>query len=111
MPAVANERGWVDYPGKPSCTYRTTPSVLTAPVIDVRLATLALYAGLIVGATFWGVSADIIGRRLSWNATLFLAGIFGIAAGTANSFPVFGVWLALLGFAVGGNLVRSAISL
>jgi hypothetical protein len=40
MPAVANE--WRGYP-------------------DVRLATLALYAGLIVGATFWGCSCDVIG--------------------------------------------------
>jgi hypothetical protein len=40
MPAVANE--WVGYP-------------------HVRMATFALYAGLIVGATFWGMSCDVIG--------------------------------------------------
>lgn len=28
---------------------------------NVRFATLALYAGLICGATFWGITADIIG--------------------------------------------------
>lgn len=27
----------------------------------VKLVTLALYAGLIVGATFWGISADVVG--------------------------------------------------
>jgi hypothetical protein len=40
MPAVANE--WIGYP-------------------NVRLATLALYAGLIVGSIFWGASCDIVG--------------------------------------------------
>lgn len=40
MPAVANE--WIGYP-------------------HVRMATLALYAGLIVGAFFWGMSADVVG--------------------------------------------------
>lgn len=28
---------------------------------DTKFMTLALYAGLIVGASFWGCSADIIG--------------------------------------------------
>lgn len=40
MPAVANE--FKPYP-------------------EVRLSTLALYAGLIVGATFWGMSCDVVG--------------------------------------------------
>lgn len=29
--------------------------------IHVKFATLALYAGLIVGASFWGASCDLIG--------------------------------------------------
>lgn len=55
MPAVANE--WRGYP-------------------TVRLATLALYAGLIVGALWWGMlcgelsvifgTASIIERRAEW---------------------------------------------
>ncbi|QRW04022.1 major facilitator superfamily transporter [Ceratobasidium sp. AG-Ba] len=57
----------------------------------IAFATLALYVGLIVGATTWGVLADIIGRRLSWNITLFLSGVFGIAAGGRTIFlPVDG---------------------
>lgn len=60
MPAVANEPGWRPYP-------------------HVRMATFALYCGLIVGSTFWGVSADLIGRRPAWNATLILGAVFGIA--------------------------------
>ncbi|KAG5643086.1 hypothetical protein DXG03_001581 [Asterophora parasitica] len=40
--------------------------------VRVEFATLALYVGLILGATVWGVMADIIGRRLSFNWTLTL---------------------------------------
>lgn len=35
--------------------------------VRVEYATLAVYAGLIVGATTWGVLADMIGRKLSFN--------------------------------------------
>ncbi|KAF8823535.1 hypothetical protein HHX47_DHR10000292 [Lentinula edodes] len=48
--------------------------------VRVEYATMALYAGLILGASTWGVLADLIGRRLSFNITLFIAGVFGIAA-------------------------------
>lgn len=39
----------------------------------VEFVTLALYAGLITGATIWGCLADIIGRKLSWQLTLSIA--------------------------------------
>ncbi|GLB44762.1 putative major facilitator superfamily protein [Lyophyllum shimeji] len=72
--------------------------------VRVEFATLALYAGLIVGATVWGVMADLIGRKLSFNITLFLAGVFGIATGGAPNFVAFASFIACLGFGVGGNL-------
>jgi MFS family permease len=65
---------------------------------------MALYAGLIVGAMTWGVLADLIGRRLSFNITLFIAGVFGIAAGGANNFTTLASLVACIGFGVGGNL-------
>lgn len=92
------------------------------------MATFALYCGLIVGvssalfpstrcsaracanahylpqATFWGVSADLIGRRPAWNGTLIVGAVFGIAAGAAPSFVVFCAMIALCGFGVGGNM-------
>ncbi|KAL1750696.1 major facilitator superfamily domain-containing protein [Schizophyllum commune] len=52
----------------------------------VELATLALYVGLILGASVWGTLADVIGRKLSYNVTLLIAGLFGIAAGGAPNF-------------------------
>lgn len=39
----------------------------------VEFVTLALYAGLITGATIWGCLADVIGRKLSWQFTLSIA--------------------------------------
>ncbi|EXJ57717.1 uncharacterized protein A1O5_12507 [Cladophialophora psammophila CBS 110553] len=73
---------------------------------------LALIAGLVVGATFWGLGCDLIGRRLAFNLTLFLAGVFGTAAGAANSFVSCAVLVSFCGFGVGGNLpVDSAVFL
>lgn len=44
MPAIAAEEGFRPYPG-------------------IRMATFALYTGLIPGAFFWGMTADVWGRR------------------------------------------------
>jgi MFS family permease len=64
---------------------------------------LALIAGLVIGAGFWGFGADLIGRRLVFNTTLLIAGVFGIAAGAANSFVSCAVLCSFIGFGVGGN--------
>ncbi|KAL1693218.1 major facilitator superfamily domain-containing protein [Schizophyllum commune] len=70
----------------------------------VELATLALYVGLILGASVWGTLADVIGRKLSYNVTLLIAGLFGIAAGGAPNFVAFAALVACIGFGVGGNV-------
>ncbi|KAI9460316.1 MFS general substrate transporter [Boletus coccyginus] len=70
----------------------------------IEYAVLAEFAGMIVGATTWGVLADIIGRKVSFNATLFFGGIFGIAAGGGLDFVAFSSLIACMGFGVGGNL-------
>ncbi|WFD23160.1 hypothetical protein MEQU1_001846 [Malassezia equina] len=64
----------------------------------------ALYVGLILGAAFWGYAADIVGRRFSFNATLFICGVFGVAAGGATSFVALASLLACTGFGIGGSL-------
>ncbi|KAG1845287.1 major facilitator superfamily domain-containing protein [Suillus subalutaceus] len=71
--------------------------------VRVEYAVLAEFAGLIVGATTWGIMADLIGRRLSFNITLFLAGLFGLAAGGASNFVTFCSLIACMGFGVGGK--------
>ncbi|KAL5528270.1 hypothetical protein ACEPAF_7406 [Sanghuangporus sanghuang] len=70
----------------------------------VEYITLSLYAGLITGATFFGSLADVIGRKPSWQITLFLTGVFGIAAGGALNFVALCSLVACIGFSVGGNL-------
>ena len=52
---------------------------------DVRYTTCALFVGLCIGSAGWGIASDIIGRRLAFNATLFLAGAFGLAAGAPHT--------------------------
>ncbi|KAK7680855.1 MFS sugar transporter [Cerrena zonata] len=73
---------------------------------------LALNIGLFVGAVFWGLGCDIWGRRWSFNITLLIAGVFGLAAGGSNSFLTLASLLAVMGVGVGGNLpVDSAVFL
>ncbi|PCH42927.1 MFS general substrate transporter [Wolfiporia cocos MD-104 SS10] len=73
---------------------------------------LALNVGLFVGAVFWALGCDIWGRRWSFNFTLLIAGVFGLAAGGANDFVALAALLAVVGFGVGGNMpVDSAVFL
>jgi MFS family permease len=71
---------------------------------EVRYTTLALFLGLCIGASFWGVASDVIGRRLAFNFTLFLAGVFGLAAGGAPTWIGACALYACIGLGVGGNL-------
>lgn len=70
----------------------------------MRYTTCSLFIGLCLGAGFWGIGSDILGRRLAFNLTLCIAGIFGIAVGFApNWIGTCGMYAAL-GLGVGGNL-------
>ncbi|KAI1346379.1 major facilitator superfamily domain-containing protein [Xylaria sp. FL0043] len=66
---------------------------------------IASYAGLLVGALFWGFGADIIGRRWAFNLSLFICSGAAIVAGAAPSWASLGFFVALVGFGGGGNLV------
>lgn len=73
---------------------------------------LASNIGLFAGAVIWGIGCDIWGRRWSFNLTLLIAGIFGLAAGGSGNFVTLASLLAVLGIGVGGNLpVDSAVFL
>ncbi|UPX09320.1 Sugar (and other) transporter [Ascochyta rabiei] len=67
--------------------------------------TFALYAGLLVGALFWGFGADIIGRRIAFNITLFIASMACIVAGASPNWGALGFFISLIGFGAGGNLI------
>ncbi|KAF5987305.1 synaptic vesicle transporter SV2 [Fusarium coicis] len=67
--------------------------------------TIAAYVGMLTGALFWGFSADIIGRKYAFNITLFLCSVSCIIAGGMPNWPSLGLFIALLSFGAGGNLV------
>ncbi|KAF8267332.1 MFS general substrate transporter [Lactarius quietus] len=39
--------------------------------------------GLLVGAVFWGIGSDVWGRKLAFNLTLFITGVFAVSAGAS----------------------------
>jgi len=67
--------------------------------------TIAVYVGMLVGALFWGLSADIIGRRFAFNLSLLISSIFAIIAGASPNWIVLGLFVCLSAFGAGGNLV------
>ncbi|KAF2859428.1 putative sugar transporter [Piedraia hortae CBS 480.64] len=70
----------------------------------VRYTTMCLFIGLCIGASFWGIASDVIGRRLAFNFTLFLAGVFGLASAGAPSWIGVCALYACVGLGIGGNL-------
>ncbi|KAK6458396.1 inorganic phosphate transporter [Scheffersomyces xylosifermentans] len=61
--------------------------------------------GMILGGLFWGFSADLIGRRLAFNLSLLLSAVFTILTGTMGTMASYCIFILLLSFAAGGNLV------
>ncbi len=67
--------------------------------------TIAVYVGMLVGALFWGLGADVIGRRMAFNVSLFIASTFAIIAGASPNWIVLGLFVCLSAFGAGGNLI------
>ncbi|KAK0185039.1 MFS general substrate transporter [Armillaria mellea] len=68
--------------------------------------------GLLIGAVFWGVGSDIWGRRISFNVTLLITGVFALAGGASPNHVALSSFAALWCIGTGGNLpVDSAIFL
>ncbi|KKA20327.1 Uncharacterized protein T310_5655, partial [Rasamsonia emersonii CBS 393.64] len=70
-----------------------------------RGAQLAFYISLLVGALFWGATADIVGRKWAFNLSLFVSSVFAIAAGGAPNYVAWASLVAVSAFGSGGNLV------
>ncbi|KAJ7050574.1 MFS general substrate transporter [Mycena amicta] len=93
-----------------------TGLILTPVLLEYKFngpfLSLAANVGLLVGAIVWGIGSDICGRRWSFNLTLLIAGVFGLAAGGSGNFVQLAALLACVGAGVGGNLpVDSAVFL
>jgi MFS family permease len=54
---------------------------------------LASQVGLLVGAAIWGFSADIIGRKLAFNTSLFICAAFVLIAGGMPNYISFSAML------------------
>ncbi|KAL3430498.1 hypothetical protein BDV09DRAFT_189191 [Aspergillus tetrazonus] len=72
---------------------------------QVSYSSVAYYVGMIIGASFWGISSDLIGRKPAFNSTLAIAGIFLCAAAGTSNFIAFSALWAVIGTAAGGNVV------
>ncbi|OAQ80384.1 MFS transporter [Purpureocillium lilacinum] len=67
--------------------------------------TVSVYCGMLTGAVFWGCTADLIGRKYAFNISLFMCSVCCIVAGAMPSWASLGLFIALLGFGGGGNLI------
>lgn len=68
------------------------------------LVVTATFVGMLVGAWFWGIISDRIGRRLGFQLTIAIFAVFGLASAFAPSAVWLGVLRALTGFGLGGAL-------
>ncbi|KAH8690477.1 major facilitator superfamily domain-containing protein [Talaromyces proteolyticus] len=82
-----------------------------SPSAQLAGIALASQVGLLAGAAFWGLSADIIGRRFAFNSSLFLAAIFVIIAGGMPDYISFSALVALYSAAVGGNYILDSTNM
>ncbi|KAI9801584.1 MAG: hypothetical protein M1825_003263 [Sarcosagium campestre] len=87
---------------------------ITQPMIEleyknphpkIKGISMASAIGLLAGALFWGFSADIIGRKIAFNATLFICAISTILAGAMPNYVSFATFVAIAGFSAGGNYI------
>ncbi|KAI0291552.1 MFS general substrate transporter [Russula brevipes] len=78
---------------------------------NAPLLSLATNLGLFVGAMLWSFGCDIWGRRWSFNLTLFIGSIFGIAMGGSVTFVALASLAAVSSIGVGGNVPVDAVVL
>ncbi|RUS18529.1 major facilitator superfamily domain-containing protein [Endogone sp. FLAS-F59071] len=70
----------------------------------VGLLSSSIFAGMTLGAIFWGVLSDTRGRKLAFNWTLGITATFGLLSSVAPGFVSLCAMLFCLGFGVGGNM-------
>ncbi|KAL4915023.1 hypothetical protein BDW62DRAFT_219680 [Aspergillus aurantiobrunneus] len=75
----------------------------------VSYSSVAYYVGLILGASFWGISCDLVGRKPAFNCTLLIAGVFLCGAAGTMNFVAFSALWAVIGTAAGGNVPASSM--
>ncbi|ORY83875.1 major facilitator superfamily domain-containing protein [Protomyces lactucae-debilis] len=66
--------------------------------------TSCYFAGLAIGASFWGIMSDVWGRKPAFLCTLSTAGLFAIFLGAQANYAGLCAMAALMGTGTGGNL-------
>ena len=93
-------------------TIITPPIQREFQVERIAFLTVAKYAGLVVGATAWPMTADFIGRRSAFNITLMISSVSGLVGAGSPNFVAISTFCAFIGLGTGGNQpVDSAIFL
>ncbi|MDQ4043612.1 MAG: MFS transporter, partial [Actinomycetota bacterium] len=64
----------------------------------------ATFAGMLVGAWFWGTISDYIGRRLGFQLTVLIFALFGLLSAFAPGWEWLLVLRFITGFGLGGAL-------
>jgi sugar phosphate permease len=59
------------------------------PTAKIAGVALASQVGLLVGAAVWGFTADVIGRKLAFNTSLFICAIFVLIGGAMPNYISF----------------------
>ncbi|KAH9949774.1 MFS general substrate transporter [Amylocystis lapponica] len=95
----------------------TVTSLIITPVVNElhfqgAYLKIGQNVGTLIGLMFWGLASDVWGRRLGFNATLFITSVFAMAAGGSPNAVALCMLAGLWGIGVGGNLpVDSAVFL
>ncbi|KAK9781719.1 putative Major facilitator superfamily domain-containing protein [Seiridium cardinale] len=108
---VVNGFGWVvdNFWSQGLTAVRPAAANEFTSTVSPSFSSVAYYVGLILGASFWSASADIIGRKWAFNATILIGGLFGCAVAGAQDFVTFSSLWALIGTAAGGNVPVDSI--
>lgn len=108
---VVNGFGWMvdNFWSQGISAVRPAVAAEFGDITHLSFSSVAYYIGLVLGASFWGTSADLFGRRPAFNATILLGGIFACAVAGAQNFVAFCALWAVVGTAAGGNVPVDSI--
>ncbi|GAA5970245.1 hypothetical protein JCM11641_001635 [Rhodosporidiobolus odoratus] len=66
-------------------------------------------AGMTVGAFFWGLAVDVIGRRWAFNLSCLVASVFGLLFAAPSNYAALCFFSFMIGIGVGGNIPIDAL--
>ncbi|BGP20800.1 hypothetical protein JCM10213_008938 [Rhodosporidiobolus nylandii] len=75
-------------------------------IADSRIGDMStcFSAGMTVGAFFWGLAVDIIGRKWAFNLSCLIASVFGLLFAAPSNYAAICFFSFMIGIGVGGNI-------